>query len=349
MLHSNVLQGKDVDSIISDLLRASLSLEKAKRKQRSKLKVAAQVEDKLLDALLGSSSGVRERDSFRTLLRGGALESSSVEVEVPVKEPEMTGNNTLEKFSMAISSQIQSSSRGARRTETRRLAISDARLLLEEVELDAMAAQDDVVKAAIKSVEEDGIVFIDEIDKIASSSHSRSADASADGVQRDLLPLIEGTTITTKHGDVRTDHILFVASGSFHAVKPGDLLAELQGRLPVRVELQGLTEDDLHAILTRTEHNLIRQQTALLAVEKVQLRFTPEAVRSIARVAAEVNRTLENIGARRLATVVERIVGPHSYEAADLQPGTEIVVDEHVVQERVADLLKSADLQKYIL
>jgi ATP-dependent HslUV protease ATP-binding subunit HslU len=275
----------------------------------------------------------------------------------------------MARFTEAVSSQLKrmdglgsssgSSSAGMNgsrhRTERRKIAIGEARNLLTEAELDATISQDDVLKAAIHSLEQDGIVFLDEIDKIASSSTGisgsggRGADASADGVQRDLLPLIEGTTVTTKHGDIKTDHILFIASGSFHAVKPSDLLAELQGRLPVRVELQGLTEDDLYRILTATRHNLLEQQIQLLGVDNIHLSFTDAAIREIARVAAEVNRTIENIGARRLSTVVERIVSDLSFQAPDMPSNTHIVIDAEQVRDKVADLMKSADLQKYIL
>jgi ATP-dependent HslUV protease ATP-binding subunit HslU len=228
------------------------------------------------------------------------------------------------------------------------MTISEARPLLEELESDRLLDDQDVVKEAIANVEESGIVFIDEIDKLVSSGDHRGADASSEGVQRDLLPLIEGSSIQTKHGNVNTDFILFIASGAFHSTKPSDLLAELQGRLPIRVTLKGLTQEDLHRILTEPVNNLLRQQTEMLKCENVDLNFTPEAVKEIARVTFETNKSVENIGARRLHTVIERVIEDISFDASSHQ-GEKIVVDEEYVKKRVGDLLTKSDLRKYIL
>lgn len=236
-----------------------------------------------------------------------------------------------------------------KKAEKRKMPISEARPLIEEIELEKLMDMADVTREAVQSVEENGIVFIDEIDKICNSGDFRGADASAEGVQRDLLPIIEGSTISTKHGNINTEHILFVASGAFHSCKPSDLLAELQGRLPIRVELQGLTEDDLYRILTEPVTNLLRQHTSLLATENVNLEFEDDAVREIARIAAEVNRTVENIGARRLHTVLERIVEEISYEASEYEPDTTIVVDKALIDERIGDMLQDEDHSKFIL
>eukprot|EP00622_Pseudochattonella_farcimen_P001941 FR736762.1.p1 GENE.FR736762.1~~FR736762.1.p1 ORF type:complete len:247 (+),score=43.24 FR736762.1:22-741(+) len=235
-----------------------------------------------------------------------------------------------------------------RPTEIKKMRIREARSVIEEQELEKLMENIDIKKEAVTAVEENGIVFIDEIDEICSSGPYRGADASAEGVQRDLLPLIEGSSINTKYGNVNTDYILFICSGAFHHAKPSDLLAELQGRLPIRVELNGLTEDDMYKILTEPVTNLIRQQIELMRTEEVALAIDEAAIREIARCAAEVNRTLENIGARRLHTIIERIMEEISFDAAE-KPGETIVIDKAVVNERVNDMLIKSDLSKYIL
>merc|ERR1712087_1102498 len=234
--------------------------------------------------------------------------------------------------------------------EKKRMPISEGKEVILEIELDRLLETVDLKKEALQAVEESGIVFIDEIDKICSSKDymSKSADASAEGVQRDLLPLIEGTTINTKYGNVNTDYILFIASGAFHAVKPSDMLPELQGRLPIRVELAGLTEEDLYKILTEPVANLIRQQISLIATEGVVLRFEEDAIQEIARMAALLNRAVENIGARRLHTVIERVMEKLSFEAAEVE-ASELVVNKELVQDRLSDVLVSSDLSRYIL
>jgi len=240
---------------------------------------------------------------------------------------------------------------GGAPTERKKMTIADARSVILDMELERMLENVDLKKESIEAVEESGIVFIDEIDKICSSRDfsSKSADASAEGVQRDLLPLVEGTTISTKYGNVNTDYILFIASGAFHSVKPSDMLPELQGRLPIRVELNGLTEDDLYKILTEPVANLLRQQIELIGTEGVKLVFEDDAVREIARMAALLNRTVENIGARRLHTVIERIMEKLSFEAAEMEEGTVMTVDKALVEERLSDVLVSSDLSRYIL
>lgn len=270
--------GKDVDSIIVDLVRAAIQQQKTKHKQRMRVQIQYAVEARILDALIGSGGS---REDFVHLLRNGQLDNQEIDIEVPVKleqDSAQQGPAMAGASSSSSERAIDFALRGLSgnlgmvgRKEMRRLKVSEAIPLLEESEYDALMSAEEVVKQAITAVQQDGIVFLDEIDKICTPSHSsRHADASDEGVQRDLLPLIEGTTVTTKHGDVQTDHILFIASGAFHAVKPSDLLAELQGRLPIRVELKALTEADLYAVLTKTEHNLIKQQIALLEVLELQ-------------------------------------------------------------------------------
>lgn len=347
--------GRDVDSIIRDLVRSSIALTRQRRRRENKEKIGALVDERILDALLGkpspdavlgnSPSDVKFREDMRQQLRGGALDSTMISVELPIKEqePQMGG---------AMKFLFVTSSRPGRKTEHREMPISEARPLLEEQEAEKLFSGDDVVREAIRHAESDGIVFLDEIDKIVSDksgSFGRSADASAEGVQRDLLPLIEGSTVSTKYGNVNTDHILFIASGAFHSVKPSDMLAELQGRLPIRVELKALTEQDFFRILTETENNLIKQQAALLKAENVDLEFTPDAIREVARVAYELNNSVENIGARRLHAVIERIVEEISFEAADMPAGSKITVDVQIVKTRVGELLKKTDLTRYIL
>merc|ERR1712130_575560 len=233
--------------------------------------------------------------------------------------------------------------------EKRKLKIKEAKPLLADIETEKLINPEDLKREALEAVQEDGIVFIDEIDKICTTVDRHSADASAEGVQRDLLPLIEGSTVDTKYGNVDTDHILFIASGAFHQAKPSDLLAELQGRLPIRVELEALTEEQLYKILTEPKHNLIAQQRALLATENVMLEFTEEAIREIARVAALANRTIENIGARRLHTCIERIIDEISFDACDYPPGDSVTIDEEYVRSKVDDMLVASDVSKYIL
>eukprot|EP00586_Coscinodiscus_wailesii_P015672 CAMPEP_0172499290 /NCGR_PEP_ID=MMETSP1066-20121228/125173_1 /TAXON_ID=671091 /ORGANISM="Coscinodiscus wailesii, Strain CCMP2513" /LENGTH=509 /DNA_ID=CAMNT_0013272947 /DNA_START=317 /DNA_END=1846 /DNA_ORIENTATION=- len=365
--------GRDVDQIIRDLMDVSMVLTRKRHTEKLREDAKPLVEDRLLDLLTGpspksrgndgsSSEDTASRDSFRNMLRDGSLDDQEIDVDVPEGSPIEkihvmgdTGASSNPNLA-AIGDYLNrlAGAAGGRKgppTERKRMPISQAREVILELELERMLETIDLKKEAVTAVEESGIVFIDEIDKICSSRDfmSRSADASAEGVQRDLLPLIEGTTINTKFGNVNTDYILFVASGAFHAVKPSDMLPELQGRLPIRVELNGLTEDDLYKILTEPIANLVRQQVELIATEGVKLSFEDEAIREIARMAALLNKTIENIGARRLHTVMERIMEKISFEAAEMDEGDEIVVNKELVQDRLGDVLVASDLSRYIL
>jgi ATP-dependent HslUV protease ATP-binding subunit HslU len=380
--------GRDVDQIIRDLMDISMQLTRKVWTDKLRVQAAAVVEDRILDLLTGpaqtsgsssskggsgkdgggkdgdaaagTTSDARGRESFRDMLRQGILDDQEIEVDVPQGQPggnaEMGGGDGTNPNLVAMSDLWQKMSSGQQggkkaASQRKKLPISEAREVILEVELEKMLEAVDLKKEAITAVEESGIVFIDEIDKICTSrdASSRSADASAEGVQRDLLPLIEGTVISTKYGNVNTDYILFIASGAFHSVKPSDLLPELQGRLPIRVELNGLTEDDLYKILTEPVANLIRQQVELISTEGVTLEFDDDAIREIARMAAVLNKTVENIGARRLHTVMERIMEHLSFEAAEVEKGTVLRVNKSLVTGRLDDVTKKMDLQKYIL
>jgi ATP-dependent HslUV protease ATP-binding subunit HslU len=335
--------GRDVDSIIRDLVEVAISNTKTLRRKRIQPKIDKYVEDAILKQLLGPSADAGTVRTFRDQLRKGMLERNMIDVEVANKDFD-AGNGAIPNEVLFNLKKIM-----GRKAEKRRMTIAEARPLIAEMETERLVGTEDIVREALKSAEQDGIVFIDEIDKICSRSQDRhGADASSEGVQRDLLPLIEGCTISTKHGNIDTDHILFVASGAFHQCKPSDMLAELQGRLPIRVELKGLSEDDMYRILTEPESNLIKQQQALLKTEDVDLVFTDEAIRTIAKMAAEINRTVENIGARRLHTVIERIVEEVSFDAPDMA-GKTITITPEVVSEKVDDLLIKSDLSKFIL
>lgn len=286
----------------------AINLQRTKMKENLKQEVNLAVENRILDILAGDAAQSSTRESFRQLLQEGALDDRTIEVDLPVSTGpkgnmpnDGKGGIQFGDFILKMDNMMGS------KTQTKKMKISECRPILEDMEAEKLINQDNIEREALKNTEENGIVFIDEIDKIV-DVHNYGADASAEGVQRDLLPLIEGSTISTKYGSVKTDHILFVCSGAFHHVKPSDLLAELQGRLPIRVELKPLTEADLFLILTVPEANLIRQQMALLETEGVKLSFPEEAIKEVARVSFEVNSTVENIGARRLHTVIERIM-----------------------------------------
>lgn len=323
-----------------------------------------------MDILTGPSRDKTSRESFRTLLESGGLDEQEIEVDVPISADKnagifaMGGDGTGNNPNIAAMNDFLSKVAGAGGgmggagggkkgppTERKKMTVEEAKDVILDMEVERMLENVDLKKEAISAVEQSGIVFIDEIDKICSSRDfmSKSADASAEGVQRDLLPLVEGTTISTKYGNINTDFILFIASGAFHSVKPSDMLPELQGRLPVRVELQGLTEEDLYKIMTEPVANVLLQQIELIATEGVTLKFEDEGVREIARMAAQLNKTVENIGARRLYTVIERIMEEISFDAAEMEEGSEITVDKGVVQERLSDVLVASDLSRYIL
>ncbi|TYZ61788.1 hypothetical protein PybrP1_004786 [[Pythium] brassicae (nom. inval.)] len=347
--------GKDVDQIIRDLVENAITMVKKQRKERVRKEVQHLVESRILDALTGANVTERSRASFERLLRLGEMEDRTITVDVPVARNH-NANNMNGPISFVTSEkalpigEIFTKAYGEKKTERKVLTVAESRAVFEELEMEKAIDMTDVVREAITETEENGIVFIDEIDKICSNGdYRRQADPSSEGVQRDLLPLIEGSVISTKHGNVSTDHILFVASGAFHSAKPSDLLAELQGRLPIRVELKGLTEADLYRILTEPVTNLIKQQVELIKTEDVHLEFTDEAIREIARVSAEINQTVENIGARRLHTVLEKVVEDISFDSSDMAPGATVTITKDVVADRVGKLLKKTDLSKFIL
>jgi ATP-dependent HslUV protease ATP-binding subunit HslU len=340
--------GRDVEQIVRDLVEVAISLVKEKQRAAVASKAEAAAEERLVSALVGANSSQATRDSFRRMLRAGELEDKDVEIETnsptstaPFFElPNMPGAvgaiNLGDLFG-----------KGAGKPTRRRLKVSEAREPLIADEADKLVDKDQVVQDAIRDTENNGIVFLDEVDKICAKD-GRGGDVSREGVQRDLLPLIEGTTVATKHGAVRTDHILFVASGAFHVSKPSDLLPELQGRLPIRVELSSLTEDDFKRILTETEASLPKQYRALLATEGVDLDFHADGIAAIARYAAQINTSVENIGARRLQTVMERILEDVSFSAPD-RSGETVVIDAGFVERSIGELARNVDLSRFIL
>ncbi|KAK4529536.1 hypothetical protein CCYA_CCYA01G0393 [Cyanidiococcus yangmingshanensis] len=351
--------GRDVDQIIRDLAENAILLVKQKQRKRLKTEIEKLVEDRILDELTGPAARESTRESFRHLLRKGALEDREIEVEEPRplnNRPSFLqlGDANAERMTEMIRSldrifTIQRSASGHAASPKRRMKIRDARRVIEEAEAERLLSDDSLVRMALQLTEQDGIVFLDEIDKICTPSHYRhGADASAEGVQRDLLPLLEGTTVSTKYGNVNTDHILFVAAGAFHQCKPSDLMAELQGRLPIRVELRGLNEADLYRILTEPENSLLKQQIALLRTEGIDLEFTDAAIHEMAAIAAEVNTTVENIGARRLHTVVERIIETISFEAPEMR-GQHVVIDVVNVRDALGGMLLKTDLSRFVL
>ena len=343
--------GRDVEQIVRDLVEIAIHMVRTRQRKEVEAKAEIAAEERVLDALVGEKASAETRQKFRVLLREGKLDDKEIEVEVseggsslPTFEiPGMPGA----QMGMVNLGDIFGKAFGGR-TTPRKMTVADSHGVLVEEEADKLLDEDAVVREAIDSVEQNGIVFLDEIDKICARSDRYGADVSREGVQRDLLPLIEGTTVATKHGTVETNHVLFVASGAFHLAKPSDLLPELQGRLPIRVELKALTEEDFRRILTEPETSLIRQYVALMETEDVALDFAEDAIGEIAHVAAEVNRSVENIGARRLQTVMERLLDEISFTATD-RSGEAVSIDAAYVRERVADLAKDADLSKYIL
>jgi len=344
--------GKDVESIIRDLVDSAIIMVRAKLVDKKRAEIVLKVEEKILDQLVGENS-TTNRDSFRALLRQGLLDTRTIDVEVPepkrssAMDPSGGNAQPMNEIMIRFDKLLQQSP--GRRAERKQMTIAESRPVLEEVFSEKIITEEEVKRAALHAVEQEGIVFIDEIDKICSRTEYRgSADASSEGVQRDLLPLIEGSTVTTKHGNINTDHILFVCSGAFHQCKPSDLLAELQGRLPIRVELKGLTEDDLYRILTEPATSLIRQQIALMATEAVTLTFGDDAMRKMANIAAQVNREVENIGARRLNTVIERVMENISFTACD-RVGTAVHIDEAYVDSQVGEMVTKTDLSRFIL
>jgi ATP-dependent HslUV protease ATP-binding subunit HslU len=336
--------GKDVDSIIRDLMEHALTLARTRKRQRLKKTIDRHVEQRVLDSLMGKTQDKKSRKIFREHYRSGSLDEQTISIDVPARDPAEPSLNSSNSIMINLTKQMG----GKRKAEKRLLKVRECRPILEEIETEKLVNTDDVIKEALEAVQQDGIVFLDEIDKICSSSDRHSADASAEGVQRDLLPLIEGCTINTKHGNVETDHILFIASGAFHSVKPSDLLAELQGRLPIRVHLKPLTQGDFYRILTEPENNLIKQQQHLMRTEGVEVEFKDDAIRELARVAYDVNSTVENIGARRLHTIIERVMEEVSFTAS-AKAGTSFSVDKDYVISRMHEMLKAQDLKQYLL
>lgn len=344
--------GRDVESIVRDLVEVAMKMTRERLRREVTAQAERNAEERVLDALVGSGAHRETREKFRRMLRDGALANREVEIEVLD-----TGGATLPTFDIPgmPGAQMGMINLGdilgrafGQRTKKRRMTVAESYDVLLAEEADKLIDQDRVVREAISATEQQGIVFLDEIDKITAREGRIGADVSREGVQRDLLPLIEGTTVATKYGAVATDHILFIASGAFHLAKPSDLLPELQGRLPIRVELEPLRQEDLRRILVEPEASLVRQYTALLATEDVALEFTEDALDEIARLAYEINSKVENIGARRLQTVMEKLVEDISFTASD-RPGERVRIDRDYVRRQVGELLAGADLSRFIL
>ncbi len=342
--------GRDVDQMIRDLLEAGIGMVKAARKKDVEAQAHLNAEERVIEVLVGAGASETTRESFRKKLRGGELDTKEIEIQVAdtggmpsFDIPGMPGGSA----SVINLSDMMGKAFG-NRTKPRKVSVAQAHEILMAEEAEKLLDQDKILQEAIDQVENNGIVFLDEIDKIASRGDRGGADVSREGVQRDLLPLIEGTTVSTKHGPVKTDHILFIASGAFHVSKPSDLLPELQGRLPIRVELKALGQEEFRRILTEPETSLIKQYRALLETENVSLNFTDDGVQAIARIAAEINGSIENIGARRLQTVMERILDDVSFTATD-RAGETVEIDEAYVVKYVGALAKNVDLSKFIL
>jgi len=342
--------GRDVEQIVRDLVEIAIAMTKERMRLAVKAKAEVLAEERVIDALVGEGASAETRTKFRRMLRAGELDSREVEIKVkdqggmPTFEiPGMPGAqvgmlNINEMFGKAF----------GQRTKPRRLTVAESHEVLMAEESDKLLDQEKLVAEAIAVTEQNGIVFIDEIDKISARSERMGADVSREGVQRDLLPLIEGTTVSTKHGPVKTDHILFIASGAFHLAKPSDLLPELQGRLPIRVELKALTRDDFRRILVEPEASLVKQYVALMGTEQVTLDFTEDGIDALADLAAEINGSIENIGARRLHTVMERVLEDISFTAPD-ETGRTIAIDAAYVHQRLDPLARNTDLSKFIL
>ncbi|CCJ06284.1 ATP-dependent protease ATPase subunit HslU [Methylocystis sp. SC2] len=342
--------GRDVEQIVRDLVEVAIVMVKERRRKDVQARAQQAAEERTLDALVGPAASPGTRETFRRRLRAGELDDKEIEVELtqsgssmPMFElPNMPGAS-VSAFSLG-----DIFGKAMQRGKPRKLSVKEAQGPLIAEESDKLIDQEASVREAIHEVENNGIVFIDEMDKICAREGRGGADVSREGVQRDLLPLIEGTTVATKHGTVKTDHVLFIASGAFHVAKPSDLLPELQGRLPIRVELASLNEDDFRRILTETEACLTKQYSALLGTEGLTLEFAPSAVDAIAKVAVQVNTSVENIGARRLQTVMERVLDDISFSASD-RAGDRIVIDGAYVEEHIGDLAKNRDLSRFIL
>ena len=345
--------GRDVEQIIRDLMESAVAGAKVKSRKEVTARAEKLAEERIVAALVGETASGETKNKFRVMLKDGELEDREIEIEVSDESPlsmptvDVPGMPGAQMGMLNLGDMFGKSFGG--RTKTKRMNVKEARVVLVQEEADKLLDQDKMIASAIEAVEQRGIVFIDEIDKIAARQEFRGGgDVSREGVQRDLLPLIEGTTVTTKYGMVKTDHVLFICSGAFHIAKPSDLLPELQGRLPIRVELSALTEEDLRSILTDTQANLIRQYKALMETEGVTLDITNDAIDALAKLAAQINATVENIGARRLHTVLERLLEDISFEASERR-GDTVIINAAVVQEKVGELAKNTDLSKFIL
>jgi ATP-dependent HslUV protease ATP-binding subunit HslU len=343
--------GRDVEQIVRDLVEVAITQTRERKRKDVSARAQLAAEDRVVNALVGEHASASTKDAFRKRLRAGELNDKEIEIEVQAAGGgiplfEIPGMPGAQMGAISIGDIFGKLAGG--RSKTRRVTVAESHDILINEESDKLLDNDQLVLESIKAVEQNGIVFLDEIDKIAGREGRMGADVSREGVQRDLLPLIEGTTVSTKHGTVKTDHILFIASGAFHLSKPSDLLPELQGRLPIRVELSPLTRDDFRRILTETEVSLIKQYIALLATEGVKLEFTPDAIDAIADVAVAVNSSVENIGARRLQTVMERVLDEISFAAPD-HSGDTVAIDAAYVDKHIGDLAKNADLSRFIL
>ena len=344
--------GRDVDSIIRDLLDVAIKNSKNEMKKTVYEKAEKHAKKKILKILVGETALDETREKFSKMLDDGEMNDKEIELEIVDNS-----SNSMNSFDipggqvgMINISEMIGKAIGSEKTKKARMTVEDALKTLIDEESSKMIDEDKIIKNSLKAVENDGIVFIDEIDKICARGNVKGGDVSREGVQRDLLPIVEGTTVSTKHGIVKTDHILFIASGAFHVAKPSDLLPELQGRFPIRVQLKSLTEDDLLRILTEPEASLIKQYTALLAVENVELTFSEDGIKEMAKIAFRVNGEIENIGARRLHTMIEKILEEVSFEASAMKAGTKVNVDSEYVNKHLGDLLSSKnDLMKFVL
>ena len=342
--------GRDVEQIVRDLLEIAISMEKVKKRKEVHAQAQKLAEERVLDALVGNKASVATRESFRKRLRDGDLDDNEIEIAVAESNqmpsfeiPGMPGANV----GMINISDVLGKSMG-QKPKKKKMSVKESHEILINEESDKLIEQDKIIKAAKNSTENNGIVFLDEIDKISARTDRVGGDVSREGVQRDLLPLIEGTTLSTKYGPIKTDHILFIASGAFQLAKPSDLLPELQGRLPIRVELDALNSDDFKRILKEPDNSLIKQYKALLKTENVDLEFTDDGIDTIANIASEVNTTVENIGARRLHTIIERVLDEISFTATD-RAGEKITVDSEYIKKNIGELVKDTDLSKFIL
>ena len=344
--------GRDVEQIIRDLIEIAIAMEKEKKRKEVKSKAELKAEEKVLDALVGNKASVATKESFRKRLRSGDLDNNEIEIEVQditsgiqnFEIPGMPGGNV----GMVNLGDILGKSIGNKKGKKKKMTVKESHEILIAQESDKMIEEEKIIKEAKKTTEENGIVFLDEIDKVSARSDRVGGDVSREGVQRDLLPLIEGTTVNTKHGPIKTDHILFIASGAFQLAKPSDLLPELQGRLPIRVELNALNEDDFKRILKEPDNSLIKQYIELLKTENVNLVFTDDGINKLANISAEVNASVENIGARRLHTIIEKVLDDISFNASD-RNGETVTIDEKYVNDNLGNLVKDTDLSKFIL